>query len=144
MCLRQIRILAVDDYPDSLEMVSHYLTSLGYNVDIANAGEKAIELVNEANKSSHPYDAVILDIAMTGMTGITAAIKIRENEKDLDKEEKLRIGFFTAHEEYKEMTPEVRERLDISRIWTKGKPLEMVKDLPKWLNCEDCPTIEKL
>lgn len=66
------RILVVDDEPHLREAIQMVLTAAGHAVDVAGSGEAAVE----AQRRS-PYDALVLDIALPGMTGVEtlAAIK---------------------------------------------------------------------
>lgn len=66
------RILVVDDEPHLREAIQMVLTAAGHAVDVAGSGESAVE----AQRRS-PYDALVLDIALPGMTGVEtlAAIK---------------------------------------------------------------------
>jgi CheY-like chemotaxis protein len=66
------RILLVDDYPDALEIWGLYLRSLGYVVETADDGLKAIEQAH----AQHP-DVIVLDLELPGITGFEAAIRLR-------------------------------------------------------------------
>jgi two-component system, NtrC family, response regulator HydG len=67
------RILIVDDEPDTCENLSDILTDLGYQVDMANDGFAALELVKK-----HPYDVALLDLRMPGMDGLELYRRMRE------------------------------------------------------------------
>lgn len=66
------RILVVDDEPHLREAIQMVLTAAGHTVDVAGSGEAALEAQRRA-----PYDGLVLDIALPGMTGVEtlAAIK---------------------------------------------------------------------
>jgi CheY-like chemotaxis protein len=68
------RILLVDDYPDALEIWGLYLRSLGYDVDTADDGLKAVE---QAHRSTP--DIIVLDLELPGITGFEAAIRLRQS-----------------------------------------------------------------
>ena len=68
------RILLVDDYPDALEIWGLYLRSLGYEVETADDGLKAVE---EAHRV-HP-DIIVLDLELPGITGFEAAVRLRQS-----------------------------------------------------------------
>lgn len=74
MIVPQKRILVVDDYPDALEIWSLYLRSLGYEVDTADDGLKAVEQAH-----NHPPDVIVLDLELPGITGFEAAIRLRQS-----------------------------------------------------------------
>jgi PAS domain S-box-containing protein len=67
------KILVVDDEAFILEIMRELLETLGYDVDIAESGNKAIELLHQ-----HPnkYDLVITDQVMPKMTGMQLFKKI--------------------------------------------------------------------
>ena len=68
------RILLVDDYPDALEIWGLYLRSLGYEVETADDGLKAVE-------EAHRYlpDIIVLDLELPGITGFEAAVRLRQS-----------------------------------------------------------------
>ncbi len=66
-------ILLVDDEPKTLKYLSKYLQKKGFEVVIADSGEKGLEIVN--NES---IDVAVLDVLMPGMDGITVLKKIKE------------------------------------------------------------------
>ncbi|MCU1354158.1 MAG: DNA-binding response regulator [Acidimicrobiales bacterium] len=59
------RILAVDDEPPMLRALGVNLRARGYDVDLATTGELALQMA-----SSHPPDAVILDLGLPGISGL--------------------------------------------------------------------------
>lgn len=69
------RILIVDDEVDLREILQFNLENEGYYVETAASGEEALE------KLANPFDLVLLDIMMGGISGLKTADKIR---KDLE------------------------------------------------------------
>jgi two-component system response regulator HydG len=67
------RILIVDDEADTCENLSDILTDVGYQVDTANDGFAALELVKR-----NTYDLALLDLRMPGMDGLELYRRIRE------------------------------------------------------------------
>ena len=72
------KILVVDDEVDFTELMKLRLEAGGYDVVVLNSGEDALNTV----KKEKP-DAVLLDIMMPGMDGITVLKQIREFDKRL-------------------------------------------------------------
>lgn len=68
----QKRILLVDDYPDALEIWGLYLRALGYDVETADDGLKAVACAHQ-----HVPDIVVLDLELPGITGFEAARRLR-------------------------------------------------------------------
>ncbi|MFN8612221.1 MAG: response regulator [Vulcanimicrobiota bacterium] len=58
------RILVVDDEATSRKMLSLYLSQHGYEVEMAESGQQALELLGV-----RAYDIVLLDLLMPGMDG---------------------------------------------------------------------------
>jgi len=69
-------ILVVDDLPDNLTLMSGLLKDT-YKVQVANSGERAIEVV----MSEKPPDLVLLDIMMPGMDGYEVCRRIIADPK---------------------------------------------------------------
>jgi len=63
--MAQERVLLVDDETEFTELLAERMRNREMDVDTADSGEKAIEMVK--NKY---YDAIILDLSMPGMDGI--------------------------------------------------------------------------
>lgn len=68
------RILLVDDYPDALEIWGLYLRSLGYEVETADDGLKAVEQAHRIRP-----DIIVLDLELPGITGFEAAVRLRRS-----------------------------------------------------------------
>ncbi|MCP4869362.1 MAG: response regulator [Proteobacteria bacterium] len=66
------QILVVDDSVQVLALVKSILGAEGYAVTTAESGEAALELV-----SSQPFDLVLMDATMPGMSGFDACTEIK-------------------------------------------------------------------
>jgi CheY-like chemotaxis protein len=67
-----LRVLIVDDYPDTAELTSALVAALGYECSIGLSGRAAIDQA----ALFHP-DIVILDIGLPDMTGYEVARTLR-------------------------------------------------------------------
>ena len=76
--LKGIRAIAVDDNPTAREVLATYLRAFSFEVDEAANGEEALQLIESADK---PYDLVVLDWLMPGMTGLELAQTIKTTIK---------------------------------------------------------------
>jgi len=84
--MSDIHLLVVDDDRSNCAVVSSLLQKEGYQVDVANDGERALEMVE-----NRPYSLALLDYQMPGMDGVELYRKIREK-----RPETLGV-FLTAH-----------------------------------------------
>ena len=69
-------ILIVDDAVDAREIYPAYLRHVGFTVLIASDGEAGIRLA----ASSLP-DAIVMDLAMPRLNGITAAARLKRDDR---------------------------------------------------------------
>ena len=70
------RILVVEDDALVREMLSTMLIEHGYEVHIADSGDKAL-----AAMANHPMDLVVTDMFMPGMTGLEIINTLKERSK---------------------------------------------------------------
>ena len=68
-----MRILLIEDERKVASFVARALREKSYAVDIAESGEKGLEMAIGA-----PYDAILLDIRLPGMDGIAVCRQMRE------------------------------------------------------------------
>ncbi|UCE58609.1 MAG: sigma-54-dependent Fis family transcriptional regulator [Phycisphaerales bacterium] len=73
------RILAVDDAPDTLELIQRRLTASGYQVFTASDVAEAIRTLDNT-----PIDLVITDLKMPKISGMDLVRHVRENLKDTE------------------------------------------------------------
>jgi CheY-like chemotaxis protein len=83
------RLLVMDDDEALRVLFTAVLTSLGYEVQAAADGAEAVALYEIAKATDKGFDAVILDLTVTGgMGGLEAADKLKE----LDPSAKLIVS----------------------------------------------------
>jgi len=71
-----MRILVVEDDPDLSRQLKEALTDVGYAVDVAGDGEEGHHLGD-----TEPYDAVILDLGLPVIDGVSVLQKWRSDGK---------------------------------------------------------------
>jgi len=84
------KILVVDDEPDILDFISYNLKKEKFQVEVAENGLKAFEMVN-----SYQPDLILLDIMMPEMDGVEFCRSLREKEQFND----TIVAFLTARNE---------------------------------------------
>jgi len=67
------RVLAIDDQPVILDLISAMCRSLGYDPMAASSGEEGIKLASESS-----FDIILTDLAMPGISGLEVARQIRQ------------------------------------------------------------------
>ena len=73
------RILVMDDEEALRKLLKTVLTTLGYKVQTARDGAEAIALCEHEKASGRGFDAVLLDLTVSGgMGGVEAAAKLKE------------------------------------------------------------------
>ena len=77
---KNARILVAEDEPVNQQVIGKLLGMAGFSYDIAENGEKAVELYKEKS-----YDAALFDVQMPIMDGIAATQEIRKIEAEKHK-----------------------------------------------------------
>ena len=72
----KLKILAIDDEKDILELVSYNLRKAGFEVVTSVNGEDALKLINKDN-----YDLIILDLMLPGIQGLEFCKLIKHSDK---------------------------------------------------------------
>ncbi|MCK4245107.1 MAG: response regulator [Candidatus Omnitrophica bacterium] len=70
------KILVIDDDPDIREMIKSRLKANGYTVIVASDGSEGLEMA----KREHP-DLILLNVMMPKLSGVTAAIRLKETKE---------------------------------------------------------------
>jgi DNA-binding NtrC family response regulator len=77
--MTETRILVVDDELVIRESLSDWLKRDGYYVDTVASGEEALALLK-----THSFDILLLDIQLTGITGMEVLTQVKEAYPDID------------------------------------------------------------
>ncbi len=73
------RILGVDDNATNRMILTKMVENFGCQIDMAESGAKALEMLRSAYLTSNPYRIVLLDMQMPGMDGEQAAHEIKSD-----------------------------------------------------------------
>ena len=84
------RVLTVDDSPEMRVLVTASLEARGYSVEAVDSGYAALEATRLES-----FDAVILDVDMPGMDGLTLGLALRGDPKTRSS----RIAMHTSMDE---------------------------------------------
>ncbi|MDR0838177.1 MAG: response regulator [Oscillospiraceae bacterium] len=79
---KELRILVVDDAPDTVDYFKNMLRSFELTCDTAGGGEEAVRAARRTFDVGAPYDVIFLDCNMPGLGGLAAAKKIRDSVGD--------------------------------------------------------------
>lgn len=73
------RALVVEDDPDIVELLAHYLRADGWSVDAVEDGRKALERIR-----AESYQLLVLDLQLPGMDGLALCIEVRRDRRTRD------------------------------------------------------------
>jgi two-component system response regulator AtoC len=68
------QILVIDDEPSNREAISLLLTSAGYQVQTAESGEDALQILQK-----NPFEVILTDLFLPGVSGIDILKKVKED-----------------------------------------------------------------
>jgi PAS domain S-box-containing protein len=74
----QLKILVVDDMPDTVNYFKNMLRSFELDCDTALGGAEAVREATRAFNAGAPYDVIFMDCNMPGVDGLQAAKKIHD------------------------------------------------------------------
>jgi len=83
---KKLTILVVEDNAINLRLITAALTRVGHKVDTATDGHIALDKFRE-----NSYDAILMDIMMPVMDGLTATREIRKLEAERNPAEGKRV-----------------------------------------------------
>jgi two-component system alkaline phosphatase synthesis response regulator PhoP len=73
------RALVVEDDPDIVELLVHYLKSEGFVVDALDNGRSALERIR-----AETYQLLVLDLQLPGMDGLSLCAEVRRDKRTRD------------------------------------------------------------
>lgn len=145
------KILVVDDQLDNLNLLSTILNLQGYEVEVFDRGESALETVQ-----ARPPDVILLDICMPGIDGFEVCRRIKDNPntKDIpiifvssldeakDKSQAFKSGgndYITKPFQVEEVIIRVENQLQISRLKAelKAKNARLEQELARYQIVEE-------
>jgi DNA-binding response OmpR family regulator len=73
------KALVVEDDPDIVELLVHYLRAEGFAVDALGDGKKALERLRVES-----YDLLVLDLQLPGLDGLSLCAEVRRDKRTRD------------------------------------------------------------
>ena len=116
-------ILVAEDNVLNQEVAMGLLADAGFEVEIANNGQEAIDMVGK-----HTYDIVLMDMQMPVMDGLTATVEIRKDTRHKD----LPIVAMTANAMQQDKEKCVTAGMN-DHLTKPIDPDELFRVLLKWL-----------
>lgn len=136
MAAKDKKIAVVEDEPSLVFTLRDTLENEGYEVLVAQEGQKAIDIVKEENP-----DLMILDLMLPGMSGYDVCKKVREmkytfpiimltaRDQEIDKVTGLNIGaddYMTKPFGVKELLARIQARLRRANAYSKSGPVDII------------------
>lgn len=121
-------ILVVDDEKNIRTMLKMYLSNEGYDVEIVEDGEKALNITKERN-----FDLILLDLKMPKLNGMEVLQKLRDNDN------KSNVIMMTAYGTVEDAVSAMKlKALDfISKPFSLDKLKEIIKKVLSRGNIEE-------
>lgn len=113
-----VKILIVEDHPDSREVLKIQIEVIGYEVVEATSGEEALEKV-----TAEAPDLVIMDLGLPGIDGLEATAKLKADPKTAN----IPVVAYTAWPE--DAFREKAERVQVAAFLTKPTQLQQFKEV---------------
>jgi two-component system, sensor histidine kinase and response regulator len=76
--LKFLHVLVVDDCEESRTIVTYYLESFGFTVEVAESGKSALKLFENRQNQNAPFNLVLIDWLMPEIDGLEVSRRIRE------------------------------------------------------------------
>jgi osomolarity two-component system sensor histidine kinase NIK1 len=89
---KKLSILLAEDNEINQKIIQYSLNNAGFNVDIAQNGQEAIDMYHKNN-----YDLVLMDVQMPVLDGYEATAHIREMEATVLNGSRIPIVALTAN-----------------------------------------------
>lgn len=121
--LNKPHVLIVDDTEDAASALVLWLQQRGWHADYASTADSARDLYQRKLATSHPYDVMLLDLALprdTGGSGVAFAEWVRETGND-----KVGFVFFTGHDN--ERSRERAKAVNAAGYYVKPQELNILE-----------------
>ena len=72
------RVLVAEDGPGNRKLIAFHLRKAGFEVELADSGQAALDLINAAETEGRPFGLVFMDMRLPDIDGYAATRSIRE------------------------------------------------------------------
>ncbi len=124
---QDVRILLVEDDPLIIQIYKTRFSQEGFQVDVADTGEKAVEMARE-----NPYDLIVLDIVLPYLTGF----EVLERLRSFEETKNTKVIMFTNLNSQEDI--ERARELGVEEFMVKAyfTPTEVVEKIKKILGLQ--------
>jgi DNA-binding response OmpR family regulator len=122
------KILLVEDDPFLIDIYQKKLKNSAFEVDVANDGEKVLEILKEKN-----FDLMLLDIVLPKIDGWKALEEIGKMKKEKKDLEKMKIVIWSNLGEKEDIKKGLSLGATSYLIKANFTPSEVVKEIEKLL-----------
>jgi CheY-like chemotaxis protein len=128
--MKSHKVVLVDDNEEMTELYEHYFQQDALDWKVFRNGFDALDYLRERDD----VDAVVLDLAMPTLDGLTVSQQIRINENTHPERKPVKIAYFTAYDKTRAIE-NIIEKERIEKYFVKPMPVdELISKVKEWLN----------
>jgi PAS domain S-box-containing protein len=120
--LKDMRVLIVDDSPESRDILAALFTELGTRPTTVDSGDACLAAVFRADRSNDPFSLLMIDWKMPGMDGIETALRLQS----LGLTHRPQFVLVTAYGD--QLPQDTSARAGISKVLAKPVPPSVLHD----------------
>ncbi len=131
--IRGLRALVVDDHESARRILESLLQTWGLEVTSAASGEETLAHIEQAQREAQPYDVLLLDWRMPGMSGLDVAQRLEQEIAAGHITHPLLVVMLSAHD--REQLQAEAASIHFDALLTKPvAPSHLFDILARWRN----------